>query len=371
MTSANEFHLKAMEIAEEGIIARLKGDMDTALKKLKEAYEIEKKAVDIVMPMFDNEPTRSIMTRSAAALAMDCGEFREAEKMTAIGLMGNPPLEIAEEMRNIYEQVNFKRHMELKGITLDGNEIQLSLAGPEISKGLAGSEELLKRLDAIEKITLRTAERKSGLPFREKGSTSKEIRENFKSFVSIPRAASFAVTIRFGRPLTQKPLFSKFGTTENIIDDIMHNLELINTRKEKKLKEEIKDENYYTNLLGFSRVLAPDGERIKLVGLTVCRDGKENHLALSRAKEKIDISPTSEEVHEEKYEKKTVTGTLTYADAQKKKIKLIEENGKSHSIIVPSGLSDIVKPYWEESVIITGKVRKNKNLIYLEFVEKA
>jgi hypothetical protein len=36
---------------------------------------------------------------------MECGEAREAERLIAIALSGNPPGEIAEELRDLWQQV--------------------------------------------------------------------------------------------------------------------------------------------------------------------------------------------------------------------------------------------------------------------------
>jgi hypothetical protein len=43
----------------------------------------------------------------AASLALECGALREAERLIAVALSGNPPEEIAEELRDLLEQVYF------------------------------------------------------------------------------------------------------------------------------------------------------------------------------------------------------------------------------------------------------------------------
>jgi hypothetical protein len=51
------------------------------------------------------EPTRSVLHRSAATLALDCGEYREAERLVATALAGNPPEPIANELRDVLAAV--------------------------------------------------------------------------------------------------------------------------------------------------------------------------------------------------------------------------------------------------------------------------
>ena len=59
----------------------------------------------MVAPDLGAEPSRSVLHRSAASLAEQCGEFREAERLIAVALSGNPPEEIAEELRDLLQQV--------------------------------------------------------------------------------------------------------------------------------------------------------------------------------------------------------------------------------------------------------------------------
>ena len=54
---------------------------------------------------------RSVLHRSAASLALNCEEYRLAEKLLAVGLAGDPPAEIADEMRDLMEQVYSHREL--------------------------------------------------------------------------------------------------------------------------------------------------------------------------------------------------------------------------------------------------------------------
>jgi hypothetical protein len=108
----------------------------------------------------DLEPTRSILHRSAANLAFQCGKLRDAEKLIAVGLSGSPPDEIADELRDLYEQVTFSRHLELKGIVLASDELQLSLNGRETGLGIVAASSFISRELSLERLFYRTIERK-------------------------------------------------------------------------------------------------------------------------------------------------------------------------------------------------------------------
>ena len=99
-------HLRAMELTDAALSARRNDDPQTATQYFHAAFEAERQAAEALFAVRDMEPTRSILFRSAGLLALDCGETREAERMTAAGLAGNPPADVATELRNLMKRVN-------------------------------------------------------------------------------------------------------------------------------------------------------------------------------------------------------------------------------------------------------------------------
>ena len=55
--------------------------------------------------MQNPEPGLSILYRSAASLAIQCGRYREAEQLIAKALSGNPTEEIARELRQLLQNI--------------------------------------------------------------------------------------------------------------------------------------------------------------------------------------------------------------------------------------------------------------------------
>lgn len=103
-------HHRAMGLCDSAVAARTSGDVERAAALFRRALGYERKAAEEVVAKAPNlEPTRSILLRSAAALAIECGEHREAEKLIATALAGDPPDEIAEELRDLLERVNLGR----------------------------------------------------------------------------------------------------------------------------------------------------------------------------------------------------------------------------------------------------------------------
>jgi len=108
MDSLNELHQQAMELAEQAFVARRREEAATARSFAYRAFLLEKQAAE----QAQTEPTRSVLHRSAATLALDCGEYREAERLVAAALAGAPPEAIANELRevlnNLYQVWNWR-----------------------------------------------------------------------------------------------------------------------------------------------------------------------------------------------------------------------------------------------------------------------
>jgi hypothetical protein len=113
--SVSDIHERAMELADEALAAKRRGHTDESRRLFSEALDYERRAAEMVVPDLAAEPTRSVLLRSAASLAAECGEWREAERLVAIALSGNPPVEIAEELRDLWERIHreFRKPAEL------------------------------------------------------------------------------------------------------------------------------------------------------------------------------------------------------------------------------------------------------------------
>jgi hypothetical protein len=107
MNQVKDLHREAMRLVDEAESARLNGDVAVARERLRLAFDHERQAADLVAGDFTHEPTRAVLHRSAASLALQCGALREAERLIGAALSGDPPDEIAEELRDLLEQVYF------------------------------------------------------------------------------------------------------------------------------------------------------------------------------------------------------------------------------------------------------------------------
>ena len=100
----NSKHDEAMNLASLADLAKMRNKYEEANQNYRRAFELELDVAYAIMDS-DDEPNRSVILRSAASLALTCGEYREAEKLIATALAGDPPPSIASQLRELYLQV--------------------------------------------------------------------------------------------------------------------------------------------------------------------------------------------------------------------------------------------------------------------------
>ena len=125
MSRVQELHQQAMDLAEQADLNRLRGDTFQARAFLRQALELEAEAARLVADDLETEPTRSVLHRSAASLAVECGELQIAERLIARALAGNPPADIAEELKDLFMQINLCNYLDRQGVRLTEAQLQL------------------------------------------------------------------------------------------------------------------------------------------------------------------------------------------------------------------------------------------------------
>ena len=100
MTRTTQLHEEAMELADQGDRLRRRGDAEGAARAFGRALEAEREAAQLE----STEPSRSILFRSAAWLALEADQPREAERLAAEGLRSSEVSDrVANELRAVME----------------------------------------------------------------------------------------------------------------------------------------------------------------------------------------------------------------------------------------------------------------------------
>lgn len=357
MTSVRELHLQAMEYAEEGQKEKNLKNFDSSRTLFLQALELEQQSALLAT----TEPTRSILYKSAAALALECNQTREAERLAALGLSGSPPIQVAYQLREIISRANFDMHLSLRGEVLSQDQLQITLDGDVVSNGIVLSDVFIQRISDLDKLTFRTGQRIRNLKFDEKASTRKRVANELSLFLALPRAGSYSVTVQIGVPaqLTETPMLPNISDASEIIDELMYCLDLVNKNEQEVLRQRIPDPAYFNSFVGISRRFAPDGSQVKLVGLTRFKNGKEQQLAITTPQNALEITPMEVVRPAERLSStlKTVKGFLRFADSfDEQQIRIRPEaEEKPVTFIVPEGMmDDIVRPHWNTLVTVTG-----------------
>lgn len=105
MTDLHTLHNEAMDLAYLGDRKKNSGLLDEAVSLYHQAYEKERDSAFMAESLNNPEPGLSILFRSAATLALQCGEYREAERLITHALSGNPSPSTAQELRELLQQI--------------------------------------------------------------------------------------------------------------------------------------------------------------------------------------------------------------------------------------------------------------------------
>jgi hypothetical protein len=101
LSESTRLHQDAMALVDQAVIARNQGNLDSSAQLTQAALAKEQAAADLLAPLLSLEPSRSVLHHSAASLAIACSELRIAEQLINRALAGNPPADIADELRDL------------------------------------------------------------------------------------------------------------------------------------------------------------------------------------------------------------------------------------------------------------------------------
>ena len=366
MKEMSEQHDQAMAIADDADLAKGRGDSAESLRLYRAAFELERKVADATANDLNLEPTRSIVHRSAASLAFQIKEYRECEQLVCRALAGNPSAEIADELRQLWEQCSFSMHLRKQDFDLADNSLMVSMWGQAVGYGFASCAEVVERLNSTQKLLYRTVERIAKQPYREQGDVPRIIRDNFHVWASVAKAASYAFVLRVGGRESQNLLFDFHHATQ-VIDEVMICMELVGENKYGAVEKRFGNKAYFRNFIGLTRQIAPRGALVSNVGFASQSHNKVREVVIVQPKMRragssslFGTNPTFDR------EQIRIDGVLLYADSLNRghRIQVQDAQGIEHAFVVPKGLmADVVRPYYEKNVTVYGVRRHQVNTL--------
>ena len=119
MSTLKDCHRRAMDFVGQGFMAQMSPDPDAAIPLFEQALEMELAAIaKLPEPI---EPTYSVLHRSAGWMAFHCRQFRQAERLACRGLAGEPPEDIAAELRELLAQIYAQHCLFVRKIHADNH----------------------------------------------------------------------------------------------------------------------------------------------------------------------------------------------------------------------------------------------------------
>lgn len=362
MSSWGDIHSEAMEFTSEAMRAKGRGNLDVAHGLFLKALSSELEALEL-MGVVD-EPIYSTMYRSAATLALDCNDFRLAEKLASKALAGDPPGYLVWELREVVERATFHTHLQLNGIELGEGELYVSVSGGLVSYGQAMWSDFVPRLDSVRKMLRHMWDFATGREHDEMGDSHSE---GISIVIGTPVPASMAVTMKIGAPAQE--MLAGVANTDEVIAKTLLSIKAVNESHESELARLIPDDTYRRNFMNLVKGVAPDGKRVAQVGFTGVISGQELQVPLRRTRASFESSTRIKA----EVQHKSVEGRLLFADGVRKRghlIKIIDKDDIPQQVVVPSGMmDDIVRPLWNEEVKATC-IEKGET-VTLESIERA
>jgi len=359
MNNVTALHRRAMDFMDAATASRRTGDSSGAYQQLRSAVNLETEAANLLRFVPSAEPSRSILYRSAASLALQCEMYSEAENLIYRALAGDPSEELREDLQILLENTSFKRHLAVKGVALSNRDVQVVIEGKGIGYGVAPTSEVLPRVEGTNLLLYRTAERLGERAYREAGRPTDEIKDLAESFIGLPRAASYAFSLTIGR--SRQMYFD--DPSENLLNELLDCLEFVERGDENSLRRRIVEPAYYNNFIALAQNILPDGVLVKTVGFTVQRAEGTREVSLRKTAHSVReqfspvLTPTTKRIARGMERPVEVSGQLRLADSvhENNRIQVVPEHGRAVTIYVPEGMmTDIVKPLWDTWVTVDG-----------------
>ena len=117
MNVVTVLHNKAMEFADEALLAKMEGNKDASLSFFEKAFSLEKEAATSIDQKNDSW---YILIRSAASLAINCGRYQDAEALIQMGLSRNPPDFLVRELNELSDALSKAKGQKVSEVDIIG-----------------------------------------------------------------------------------------------------------------------------------------------------------------------------------------------------------------------------------------------------------
>lgn len=375
-TQFDILHKQAMDLVSKAIIQKNE-DSKTYHDLMKQAYDIESKAAYMLYGETDLEPARSILFQSAANIASEIEMYDEAIKMVYAALSGNPPQHISQNLNDLYESIQFSRHLMKSNMEISKNTLNISVFGPGVGSGIVLYDAFKRRIDTVEKMLIRTIQRIK-YPHSFISSKLYDLKKLFPTFVQSLERGCLSVGLKIALDEDKESNLIDRGLLETSIADLAEDVDLLNKDDLDMLKARINNDEYYKSIVELYRELLPDGNDITGINLVANLEDRSIDLHITRSKpdfvtdyDAVVILDPVETA--DKGSELILEGFLRMADRRKKEpyVRLVLPSNKEYTVYLDeSTIDDVVSSYWDMFVALKVYKQGKKKLLYRDIQGK-
>lgn len=368
-----------MKLADAMLLHKRSGDLDAALSAARDALNAELEATELAFTLGVSVRTRLVLLRSASELAREAQEYERGLRLCVQALSQPDLWEFREEILRSLDTFRTFEHLRLSGVSLSDDALQLSVSGIEAAPGFAKADEINRRVKDASALVKNARRRLYSA--RSPGKAPHKLVDVVEPYLSVARAASYAVSVRFGYS-SQVELdlddTREDGSIREAIDEVVRLARVYADGGPSAVKQLVKDDTYASQTVNLLRDMSPDEHRISTVGITVFREGAEVPVALP-SKKKFDrpIVPFIQKIIKNEAlppEEFHVNGKLLEGNAIKSEratATLVDEDGSKVKLeYSETELGDVIGNYWKQQVVATLRRRTGSSKLWLVQVDQ-
>lgn len=256
--SWDDHHSRSERLAGEGARAARSGHRAAAEVLYREAAEAESAALGALSP--EKLRTRGVTAVSAVALWYKAHELLNAEHLAHRCLAsGDLPGFAQSQIRELLTLIWTTQSAEATGVKFVPGDVLVSVKGGDVVYGGAPLDLIVKKVEAVQAVLLRTVEMLLGREFRRRGAPAADIQAMFKPWLFQAPAGSYQFAVRVQEPAQMELWESDRPKIDQITRTFLQILHASATDPDAALEAVVPDKQYRDAFLNLSRNLAPNG----------------------------------------------------------------------------------------------------------------
>lgn len=254
-----EHHTTSQRMAADAELAVREGQSERAEALYRLAAEEEARAIEALSP--EKTRTLGITAVSVASLWFMAHDYARAQEVAYRWLSGDrlPPFAVA-HLRDLLQTVWGEEMRSASQIKFLRGDVMVSVSGGEILYGGAPLDLILRKVEEIKAVVVRTIEMKLGQPFRRGRSAADSIRDFFEPWLIQQPAGSYQFAIRVRTPQQLDMFPGQMPEVETVATTALEILRASVEDPERELARVVPNEEYRSAFLKLARNLAPTGK---------------------------------------------------------------------------------------------------------------